>query len=116
MQKIETEQYIMYELGFLDGKDDTLLKIMELENNEEVEEYFYDEEEYTEHEWYQYGYEIATKYYFSEYEKGKKILVSSLETLKKLDETFVDKVIQYNQKSEIKIPMAVYKVKRIEML
>jgi len=114
MLKIETEEYIMYELGFLDGKDDTILKL--IENKQEIEKNIYAEEEYTKNEWYRYGYEVATKYYFSEYEKGKPLIRSSLEILQMIDETFVDKVIQHNIKNQTKIPMAIYKVKKIEQL
>jgi len=77
MLKIETEEYIMYELGFLDGKDDTILKL--IENKQEIEKNIYAEEEYTKNEWYRYGYEVATKYYFSEYENEIPNYISKME-------------------------------------
>lgn len=109
MERILRPEYLRYEEGFFDGKDDCILALYSQELGEEVEEYFFEEDEFEEDEWYNKGYEDATKYFYDRYEKIKNIeLMMLTENENIIDKLFVRRVIEYNIETNEQIPIGIF--------
>jgi len=112
MERILRPEYLSYEEGFLDGKDDCLLELYSQELGEEVEEYLFDEEEFIESEWYEKGSEDARKYYYDRYEKIKNLeLMMLTENEYIIDELYAKRVLEYNEETNENMPMMIYRLR-----
>lgn len=111
MDRILLPEYLAYEEGFIDGKDDTMLRIYETINGEQVDEYFYEEEEFPQETFYAYGYEDATRYYTKKYQECRNVESLILENETMIDDCFTERVIKHNTITGEQIRIGVFKTK-----
>ena len=108
MHKLATFEFIEFQGGFLDGKEDLYFKITE--NLDDELELDVTEDDY----WYVVGYNCALAYYNISYNKYKTPLCFYDEDM--LEEVivlgFIETLIKYNQQTKEHVPMVKYIIRR----
>lgn len=104
MHKLVTFEFIQYQAGFINGKEDLFYKITNELDDELELELDYDDC------WYIYGYNCALAYYNLSYNKYKTVLCffDDEDFEEVIINSFIETVIEYNKQTKEKVPVAQY--------
>lgn len=110
MNKILANEFVAYKSGFLDGKSHVLEQALSGDNM-----FLKDE---AEDNWYSYGYVDGYHYYFKQYLENKMNFEDGFlrkEKEEAIQSGYMNRVIEWNQEKEKKVPVAKFKLKELKL-